>query len=67
MTCGETSYYFVMAHCCKPHGGDAAALGAVWFAAKLAWGDDCLEVGGDGVGGTSEDAVRRRLGWIQKL
>jgi hypothetical protein len=56
-----------MSYCRKSHGGDAAALGAVWIAAELAWGDDCLEVGGYGVGGASEDAIRRRLRGIQKL
>ena len=57
MARGEAAYYLVMSYCGKTHGGDAAALGAVWFTTKLTWGDDCLEVGGDGVGGASEDAV----------
>ena len=46
-----------MAYCGEAHGGDAAALGAVGIATKLTWGDDCLEIGGDGVGCAGEDAV----------
>ena len=51
----------MMSNCCKTHGGDAAALGTVWFSAKLTRGDNRFEIGGDGMGGTSEDTVRGRL------
>jgi len=56
-----------MSHRGKTHGGDAAALRAVWFASELTWGNNRFEVSGDGVGGAGEDAVRRGLRWVQEL
>ncbi len=67
MTAGEAADDLVVADCGKAHGGDAAALRAVWITAELTGGDDGFEIGGDGMSGPGEDAVCRGLGRVQEF
>jgi hypothetical protein len=64
---GETANHLVMSHGCKTHGGDAAALGTIGVSTKLAWGDDCFEISGDGVGCACKDTVGWGPGWIKEF
>ena len=56
MSSGKPTHHAMMADSCQGHRRDAAALLTIRISAKLTWIDVSFEIGGDGLGGSSEDA-----------
>ena len=64
---GEWAGDFEVAYSGESHGGDAAALRTVRVSAELAGGDCGLEVSGDGLCRSGEDALHRTFGRVGDL